>query len=210
MLPRLFFKSAILSVPLHVLSTVMVMIVAGAVSTHYLGTHGTVGTIGGWSLTALTTMLGLVAGIVTGLLYSGGRTIEAAETDLRARLHQLPPRSTEAQEPRLSIDEIRTKYETVFEGWMEKTLGRIRLPRFLDRLIRTQLREAIVTDFVASCQARGLTTVGAHEFRNWLLTKGLALGLMPVHDQLAWWRYLIFGALGLLALVPLAIAFLMS
>jgi hypothetical protein len=68
------------------------------------------------------------------------------------------------------------------------------------------MQQAIIGDFMASLEQRGLSTVGPQEFRNWLLTKGVSLGLEPAHDQLSFWQYVIVAALGLflVALVGLS------
>ncbi len=89
-----------------------------------------------------------------------------------------------------------------------QTADRLRLPRWLERLIRTALQGVVVDRFMTSCTDRGLSLVAPQEFRNWLLAEGVSLGFMPVQDQLSWWRYLILGLLGLMTAMVLALAFL--
>ena len=88
------------------------------------------------------------------------------------------------------------------------TAERLRLPRWLDKLIRTALQGVVVDRFITSCTDRGVHLVAPQEFRNWLLAEGVSLGFMPVQDQLSLWRYLILGLLGLLVAIVLVLAWL--
>ena len=91
---------------------------------------------------------------------------------------------------------------------MPQTAGRLKPPRWLERLIRAALQGVVVDRFMTSCTDRGLNLVAPQEFRNWLLAEGVSLGFMPIQDQLSWWRSLILGLLGLLVAIVLALAFL--
>jgi hypothetical protein len=101
---------------------------------------------------------------------------------------------------------VRAEYETLVEQWATRTGERLRLPRWLETLIRKALRGIVVDRFIASCTERGLSLVAPQEFRNWLLAEGVSLGFMPIQDQLSWWRYLIWGLLLLLAATSLILA----
>jgi len=129
------------------------------------------------------------------------------ETELQTFFQQLPARLDE-KDPHLSLNDGRARFTLLLDEALTKTIGRLPLPAFLDRLIRTKMQDAIVSDFIASLEQRGLSSIRPLEFRNWLLTKGVSLGLQPVYDQLAFWRYLTIGLLGLLLIGLIGIIYL--
>lgn len=87
------------------------------------------------------------------------------------------------------------------------TLGRVRLPGFLERFVRSRFRQAFVEDFIADCERRGVSTVGLTELRHWLSFRGLPLVTAPIHAQLRTWRTLLLLGLGVLAVLPFALGF---
>jgi hypothetical protein len=143
-----------------------------------------------------------------GVLSAAQQTVERLELTLREWLHALPAMQSGSTSAGRSLAMARQEYEAMVDRCVTQTADRLRLPRWLERLIRTALQGVVVDRFMTSCTERGLNLVAPQEFRNWLLAEGVSLGFMPVQDQLSWWRYLILGLLGLLAAMVLALAFL--
>ena len=61
-------------------------------------------------------------------------------------------------------------------------------------------------DFLTDCERRGVTVVRFGEVRAWLLSRGLALATAPLLAKLFLVRWLIVGALALLAVAVLLLA----
>lgn len=203
--PRTFIRTLIRSLPLHV--AVAVTVVGGAAAWYGLSVsdHGIWATIGGWSLTGLYVVIALIGGIAAGCLDAAQRTVERLELTLREWLHTLPDRGKGAEPTGRAIHTVRQEYERVLEQFVVQTGRRLRLPRWLEGLLRSTLKGVVVDRFITSCAERGLAHVPPQEFRNWLLAEGVSLGFMLIHDQLSWWRYLILGLLGLLVAAALAL-----
>jgi hypothetical protein len=204
--PRTFSRTLILALPLHVLAAILIVGGSAAFYGTSLSGHGTWATVGGWSLTALYVVIALIGGTVAGILDAAQQTVERLELLLREWLHTLPRMGTAAAPVGRTIPTIRQEYETVLDQFVTQAGAQFRLPRWLEKLIRSVLRGVVVDRFIASCTERGLTLVAPQEFRNWLLAEGVSLGFMLVHDQLSWWRYLVLGLLGLLVAIALALA----
>ncbi len=170
--------------------------------------HGTWAMVGGWSLTVLYVVAALVAGTVTGLLSSAQQVMAQVERSLLDLIHTFPDMAAATVPAGRTLSTIRQEYERVVDQCVSQTGSRLRLPRWIEHVVRAALRSIVVNRFIASCTERGLTVVAPQEFRNWLLAEGVSLGFMLVQDQLAWWRYLIISLLGLLIVLALALAFL--
>jgi hypothetical protein len=69
--------------------------------------------------------------------------------------------------------------------------GRIRLPPPARRFIRSRLRQAVVDDFLATCEQRGAATVGFVELRDWFLGRGLDFLAAPIRAKVRVWQILI-------------------
>jgi hypothetical protein len=195
------------ALPIHVTISIIVMTGAGLYYVWSVSEQGLWTRVGGWSLAALYALLGAAAGAAAGFLYAAAATVQHLEQALRSSLHALPALTGVDRGEAQPISHIRDQYGSLVERWMGKVLDRLWMPGWLDALIRSSVREATVDRFIASCEQRGLTMVGSHEFRNWLLAEGAGLGFLPVHNQLFWWRYLVVGLLGLLALLAVLLAY---
>ncbi len=205
--PRTFIRTLIWSLPLHVF---VATIVVGGAAVYYgisVSGRGTWVMVAGWSLTALSVVIALIGGTVAGTLSAAQQVVAQVELTLREWLHTLPNMGTAAEPAGRTISTIRQEYESVLDQCVTQTSRRLRLPRWMEKLIRSVLRGVVVDRFIASCTERGLTLVAPQEFRNWLLAEGVSLGFMLVHDQLSWWRYLILGLLALLVVIALTLAF---
>ena len=206
--PRTFLGALLWSLPLHVLASIAVVGGAAAYYSSTVSSHGTWAIVGSWSLTALYVVGALIGGALAGVLSAAQQTVERLELTLRDWLHALPAMQSASTSPGRSLAAARQEYEAMVDRCVTQTAGRLRLPRWLERLIRAALQGVVVDRFMTSCTDRGLNLVAPQEFRNWLLAEGVSLGFMPVQDQLSWWRYLILGLLGLLTAMVLALAFL--
>lgn len=208
--PRTFVRALLWSLPLHLF--VAITLVGGAALYYNISVsnHGTWASVGGWSLTALYVVLALIGGTVAGLLNAAQQVVTQVELSLRELLHTLPHLRPAAEGTGRPIPKIRQEYEEILDQTVNQTSRRLRLPRWMARLILFVLRGAVVDRFITSCTERGLTLVPPQEFRNWLLAEGVSLGFMLVQDQLSWWRYLILGLLGLLIVLALALSLWMT
>lgn len=199
--PRTFLRTVLWSLPLHVVSSIAVVGGAAAYYSSIVSSHGTWATVGSWSLTAIYVVVALIGGALAGVLSAAQQTVERLELTLRDWLHALPAIPSSSTPAERSLATVRQEYEAMIDRCVTHTAERLRLPRWLDKLIRTALQGVVVDRFITSCTDRGLHLVAPQEFRNWLLAEGVSLGFMPVQDQLSWWRYLILGLLGLLVAI---------
>ncbi len=199
--PRTFLRTVLWSLPLHMVSSIAVVGGAAAYYSSIVSSHGTWATVGSWSLTAIYVVCALIGGALAGVLSAAQQTVERLELTLRDWLHALPAIPSSSTPAERSLATARQEYEALVDRCVNHTAERLRLPRWLDKLIRTALQGVVVDRFITSCTNRGLHLVAPQEFRNWLLAEGVSLGFMPVQDQLSWWRYLILGLLGLLVAI---------
>lgn len=206
--PRTFLQTLLRTLPLHVLVATAIVGGAALLYSTSASNRGTWATLGSWSLTALYVIVALVGGTVAGILDAARRMVERLEQALRDWLHTLPALRTTADTTGRDLATVRQEYESLVDQYVAQAGLRLRLPRWLERLIRVALRGMVVDRFMASCAARGVHVVAPQEFRNWLLAEGVSLGFMPILDQLFWWRYLLLALLMLLALIALTLAFL--
>lgn len=207
-LPGRFVKSAAVSIPLHAIVAALALYGFMVFLFQEQQEGGWWRSITRWSLTATSIFIGLVGGGLIGMLSSVKKALHELEEQLRWWFHQLPPGSQDQDQPPRSIQEVRSQYESIMGQALAATIGRVPLPGFLFRLIRSKMEQAILDDFIASLERRGVSHVGSHEFRNWMLTKGLSLGLEPTYNQLSFWRYIIMGLLGIFLAGSLGISHL--
>lgn len=191
-----FVKSAALSIPVHAIVTALLLTGFTVIVFQGEPDEGWWTSITQWSLTATSVFLGLLGGGLIGMFSSAKKTLHQLEEQLRGWFLQLPSGSYDHEQPPRTVQEVRSHYGTMLREALAATIGRVPLPRFVFRLIRSKMEQAILDDFIASLEQRGASHVGSHEFRNWMLTKGLSLGLEPTYKQLSFWRYLIVGLLG--------------
>lgn len=204
--PRTFLHTLLRTLPLHVLVSTIIVGGAALFYTSSVSNHGTWATLGSWSLTAVYVIIAVGGGTVAGVLDAARQMVERFEQALRDWLHTLPALRAAQDTRSRDLSTVRQEYETLVDHAVAQAGRRLRLPQWLERLIRGALRGMVVDRFMASCMARGVHIVAPQEFRNWLLAEGVSLGFMPVLDQLSWWRYLILGMLLLLAAIALTLA----
>ncbi|GMV50003.1 MAG: hypothetical protein NBKEAIPA_03560 [Nitrospirae bacterium] len=168
--------------------------------------HGTWLQVGSWGLAAACLLLALGGGVLAGMVRTAELTVEQIEQSLRGWLHNLPEIRNSPGSGGRTLAATREEYEALLHRLISQTGERFRLPRWLERLLRSILQGVVVDRFMTSCQQRGLTQVPPQEFRNWLLAEGVGLGFLLLQDQLSWWRYVVIGLLLLLAALPLTLA----
>jgi hypothetical protein len=206
-LPGLFLKSFIFSILTYAGTVALTIVAIGAFLPHGPSDAGWWQSLTRWSLIGIGLLGGLVGGGILGALSSAKKTVRMVESELHTFFQQLPARSDE-KDPPFSLYDGRARFTLLLDEALTKTFGRLPLPTFLDRLIRTKMQDAIVSDFIVSLEQRGLSSIGPQELRNWLLTKGVSLGFQPVYNQLAFWRYMTTGLLGLLLIGLIGIIYL--
>ena len=206
-LPGLFLKSFLFSVLTYAGIVAFAIVAIGAVFSKGPSDAGWWQSLTQWSLTGMGLLAGLVGGGILGALSSAKKTVHMVETQLHTIFQQLPTWSDE-KDLHFSPNDGRARFTLLLDQAITKTVGRLPLPAFLDQLIRTKMQDAIVSSFIASLEQRGQASIRPQEFRNWLLIKGISLGLQPVYDQLAFWRYLTIGLLGLLLIGLIGIIYL--
>jgi hypothetical protein len=209
-LPVMFVKSALFSILTHAGTAAIIFAVIAVSLPHGRSEGGFWHSLTQWSLTGFGLLAGLVGGGALGMLSSVKKLVRQIEDELRGVFQRLPPRSGEEESAHSSLNDGRARYTMLLDQALTKTIGRLPLPGFLDRLIRAKMQDAIVDDFIASLEQRGISSIGPQEFRNWLLTKGVSLGLEPVYDKVALWQYVIIGLLGLLVIGLVAVTYLTS
>jgi hypothetical protein len=207
-LPLLFIKSALISTLTYSGAAVMIVAALAFSLPHGRSDGGSWQSITQWSLTGIGLLAGLTGGVIMGGLSSLKKMLRKIEDDLRSYFHRAPPGSAEEESAHPSLNEGRAHYTMLLDQALAKTIGFLPLPGFLDRLIRTNMQDAIVSDFISSLEQRGLSSIGPQEFRNWLLTNGLSLGLQPVYDQLSFWQSVMIALFSILVIGLLSVTYL--
>ena len=105
-----------------------------------------------------------------------------------------------------SRDELSSRTREIADRIVARTVGRIPLPNLVLRLLSSQVCKVLFDDFLTDCERRGVTVVRFGEVRAWLLSRGLALATAPLLAKLFLVRWLIVGALALLAVAVLLLA----
>ncbi len=196
---KTFFRSARSLIPLHAGLGSGVLLLAAVLATRSVHGASAWATIGGWALTSLFVVAGLVGGALSGFLTALVRGLAVFEQECRAWIERLPVTPGDLMPSGLTPDELRRRIDQVVDRLVANTVGRLRLPAAATRLVRSQLRRAILDDFIESCERRGLTKVGAGDLRTWLLMKGLSSSLSAASAKVAAWRIVVAGALACLS-----------
>jgi hypothetical protein len=204
---RVFAGSALRRVPLYALAAGGVLFLVAQLLARALG-DSVIATVGSWSLSAALTSFGLVFGGLVGLAGTAERVLDVAEDDLRDWLRRLPVGDGERLFPSIELEQFRRGYEDSIKSIYGTTLGRLPLPGFAHRKVQSQFRHALVDEFLTQCEARGSTTIGFNEVRQFLLLKGLPIVTRPAHAQFKIWTLLLCGVLGVCVSVPLLIGLL--
>lgn len=165
----------------------------------------------GWTLAGTYALLGFVGGGFAGLAKAAMRALAAFERRLRQDLQHgegTPGATNDDGFPRIPLAELRKRYEEILEAIAQRAGigGRFRLPSFLQQFFKARLRQAIVEDFIADCEQRGVQIIDFPVVRNWMLSKGISEALRSLNLQFRWQWWLLSGGLGLLASVMIVMA----
>lgn len=163
--------------------------------------------LSGWALLlVLLPALGAILGGLIGACVGADRAVRLTSEAIRSRLEAAGPLFGEGLLPQVAVADLRARYEEWAESTYASLLGSIPLPGLFRRLTRSWVRDGSVDNFLDACEGAGVTHLGATELRNWLVAHSLGMASAPLTAQLAVWRWTLTGVLGLLAIVPLAVA----
>jgi hypothetical protein len=149
LLAKRLLVSALLRIPLYGLLAMAVLVPVASAFPFAGGDQGTWSVVAGWSLTGLYAVAGLIGGGLIGALAAAARTFSAVESGIRDRLQQWHPTQDSSSFPSLPLHQVRERYDQVIEQMYAGTLGRMRLPGFLERFVRSRFRQAYVEDFIS-------------------------------------------------------------
>ncbi len=152
----------------------------------------------GGSMLVIYILIGAAGGLVLGVAVVVGRTVDAFERLVRGRLASDPP-TANALAGAATAASREAAIEQVLDTCVPQRMGPLRLPPFVQRLIRRHLRRTMLEDLPADLLAGGKPTGRARGLSQWLAGKGLQLGLRPVRLKVAFWRRLVGFVLLVLA-----------
>ncbi|MEW5979510.1 MAG: hypothetical protein AB1898_27250 [Acidobacteriota bacterium] len=203
-----FLRPALLLVPLYGMAGSLGLWSAAVVFSRWYPAMGGWGVFGDWTLRLSYGVVGFFLGVCFGLLCAGIRGVATTEQTLMQWLQEAELSYLFSSVPTLSLSRLQDSYQQVTEQIFNQTVGRLPLPGVLRRFFQRRLRQELVDDFLEFCQRRGSDTVGAREFKDWFLEKGLPLVMTPPSLQLQLWRWVVVGAFLLLGVAPFAIVLL--
>lgn len=189
---RTVVTGAFVLVPAHVFVVTSALVLVVGVAGDRLP-EGVLAAIGTWSLRFVLGVLGVVAGVVAGLAGAAKRLLDGFEDLLRQRILALAARDDGRLFPAVATAEARGRYEAVLDRMIDEMLGRVRVPRFVRRLLRRGLEQSMVEEFLADCERRGVASIGVTEVRNWAIASGLPRALAPIRGQITIWRIVSLG-----------------
>lgn len=189
---RTVITGAFVLVPAHVFVVAGALVLAAGLAGDRLP-EGVLSAIGTWSLQLVLGVAGVVAGVVAGLAGAAKRLLDGFEDLLRQRVMSLAAKDEGRLFPAVATSEARAKYEAILDRMVDEMLGRVRVPRSVRRLLRRGLEQAMVEEFLADCERRGVASIGATEVRNWAIANGLPRALAPIRGQITIWRIISLG-----------------
>ncbi len=197
----LLARAALWRIPLCGAAGLGVLALAAWLSQSHAAGQSMWAMVAGGGLTMLMAAVGFAGGMLFGVVGSLSHVVRVVEQAVRGRLRPITELPTGAGGFRMPVKELHDRIDEVVTRVVTVTVGRLPLPAWLDRHVRTHLREALLTDFIADLKEHNTGTVRFVDVRAWLLDKGLTLAISPIYVQLGWWQWLIAGGLGLLTVV---------
>lgn len=191
---RVFALTALKRVPVYAFAAGAALFLAAQVLT-WAFSDGAMATAGGWSATILLTSVGTVLGGLAGLAAASGAMLQIAEADVRDWLAQVPEGKADRLFPTMEREQLQTDYEQAIELMCTSTIGRVPLPSFIRRRVQERFRQALLEDFLADCEQRGVPAVSFADLRSFLLSKALPVVTQPVHTQIRIWMLTLIGVL---------------
>jgi hypothetical protein len=189
---RTVLTGAFVLVPAHVFVVTSALVLAAGVAGDRMP-EGVLAAIGTWSLRFVLGVFGVAAGVVAGLAGAAKRLLDGFEDLLRQRMLSLAAKDDGRLFPAVATSDARARYEAVLDRMIDEMLGRVRVPRFVRRLLRRGLERSMVEEFLADCERRGVAAIGATEVRNWAIANGLPRALAPIRGQITIWRIVSLG-----------------
>jgi len=179
---RTFVVGALVLVPMHVVALTGLLFATATLLTRAMP-ESLLGSLGTWSLNLVVVVVGLLSGIVAGLASAARRATDRLESTIRDAVLGMDTAAGERRIPALPLDEARRRYEAILDRIVALMFERLQVPQFVHRLARRGLRQAPIDDFLADCEARGLSQVGFAEVRNWSIATGIPIALAPIRRQ---------------------------
>jgi hypothetical protein len=202
-LMKVFVAQALCRIPVYAITIGGILLLAGVGLGRVLGDSGIAG-VGWWPVTIGFTALGSVLGSLAGFFSAIESALHAAEEDLRDWLGRLPESEGGRIVPTMNLAQLEDGYDKAVASLYDKMLGSLPLPAVVRRGVEAKVRHVLVDDFLESCRARGATTVGFAEVRDFALEKAIPLATRPAHAQLRIALLLVLGVAAPLLVVLLA------
>lgn len=177
----------------YALLGVAVMLVMSSLLVALLPDAGALAVVGRWSLQLVFVAVGAICGALLGVNVAAAKTLAVFEDEMRVAFIAFTPRDTDRLVPSMPLAQLRISYDASLDSLVEQTLGRVRVPRFLRRFVRSRMRQQVVEQFIAECESRGRETVGFAEVRDWLIARGVPLALAPARAKVKLWRIVILA-----------------
>lgn len=193
-------------VAIHAGIGLLALVLAAWAYTRTLG-DGPWALLGGWTLGAVYALVGFAGGAAAGLLAAVIALIATFERECRAWLERQAGAQEDPSFAPFTRDELSSRTREIADRIVARTVGRIPLPNLILRLLSSQVCKVLFDDFLTDCERRGVTVIRFAEVRAWLLARGLALATAPLLAKLFLVRWLIIGALTMLAAAVLLLAF---
>lgn len=202
---RELFRAAAWFIAIHAGIGFLALVLAAWVYTRTLG-DGPWALLGGWTLASVYALLGLAGGAAAGLVAAVIALIATFERECRAWLERQTGTQDDPSFAPFTRDDLSSRTREIADRIVAQTIGRIPLPNLIVRLLSSQVCKLLFDDFLTDCERRGLTVIHFGDVRAWLLVRGLALSIAPLLARLYLVRWLIIGALTLLAASVLLLA----
>jgi hypothetical protein len=132
--------------------------------------------------------------------------VGAFQEQVPVALARITPTEAERLVPRVPLEEARATYERTLDDVVDRAVVGVRLPRPIRALLRRRLRQEAIEAFLAECEARGATSVGFGELRDWLVSVGMPMVTAPARAQLRSTRLLVAGAGSVLMAITVVLA----
>jgi len=205
-----FVRAALLRVPLYGFGGGAAFLAVGLLYSRSTHGQGILTTIGDSSIMIFYPILGFIGGSLLGAAAAVRDTLDFFERQLPRWLEEVAASLGRDPFPSIPLAELRAHHDRALGQMLASTVGAVRAPGFVQRAIRRRLQDARIEDFLSFCEGQGATEVGLPEARSWLVTRGLPLLTAPTRRQVLLVRVVVWGVLGLLAVLPFAVSAVVS
>ena len=199
------FRATAWFIAIHAGIGLLALVLAAWVYARTLG-DGPWALLGGWTLAGVYALVGLAGGAAAGLVAAVIALIATFERECRAWLERQAGTQDDPSFAPFTRDDLPSRTRELADRIVARTVGRIPLPNLIVRLLSSQVCKVLFDDFLTDCERRGLTVIRFGDVRAWLLARGLALSIAPLLARLYIVRWLIIGALAMLAAAAVLLA----